>query len=109
MTATIGIGDKVGEEGAKDYIINMCAKFGLQSAPSQSKITSSEISEYIKNPTDGKIHTDLGLGKFPISLNLTQRLWRQNGKNCNLGLSTIFLAVKYSDMSKFKNKFKLSK
>ena len=36
MTATIGIGDSKSIETAKEYIIGMCAKFGLESPPSES-------------------------------------------------------------------------
>lgn len=37
LTATIGIGDADTERKAVEYIIGMCAKFGLQQPPSDSK------------------------------------------------------------------------
>ena len=54
MTATIGIGDKVEELGARDYILNMCAKFCLKSPPGQSKMNSQEIRSYVQRPEEGR-------------------------------------------------------
>ena len=54
MTATIGIGDKVEELGAREYILNMFAKFCLKSPPSQSKINSQEIRSYVQRPEEGR-------------------------------------------------------
>ena len=45
MTATIGIGDNGTLEGAKGYILEMCAKFRLKSPPSEPPDTESLSSD----------------------------------------------------------------
>ena len=49
LTATIGIGDAKSLNSAKDFIIGMCAKFGLEHPPSHSeqiiKLSQEETAE----------------------------------------------------------------
>lgn len=51
LTATIGIGDAISLESAKEYIIGMCAKVGLVGPPSESLevvqgMSSTQEEEY---------------------------------------------------------------
>lgn len=50
MTASIGIGDQSSLDGAKDYILQMCAKFNLHSAPCQT-----ELSRYHSLPAEREL------------------------------------------------------
>lgn len=49
LTATIGIGDSNSQDQATDYVLDMCAKIGLQSAPSQP----SDVSAIMNCPEEG--------------------------------------------------------
>lgn len=55
LTATIGIGDSHNQDQATGYVLDMCAKIGLKSAPSQP----SDVAAIMNCPEEGMLSSNL--------------------------------------------------